>query len=149
MSAVWKSCGADDFAAEQAVRLQTEQHDRGQRGVEERRLRAQQPAACGELREEQDRQRRTGAAAGDHDEREEEDVAGKERQQRLRKRQRQPLLLNPGERRKAEHEIQRRRGDERIGRRDVDRAKIEQQREPEQQRAADRAEHADDPQDAP
>ena len=72
-----------------------------------------------------------------------------EREQRLRQRQRHAFLLDPAERGEAEHEVQRRGGDERIGRGDVHRAQIEQQRQAEQQRAANRAKQPDDPQDSP
>ena len=55
------------------------------------------------------------------------------------------VLLDPPERGEPEHEVERRRGDERVGRVDVDCAQVEQQRDAEQHRAADRAVQADDP----
>ena len=48
---------AADLAFEHAPDVEAEQDEARDRGVEERRLRAQQPAARGELREQQDRQR--------------------------------------------------------------------------------------------
>jgi len=115
--------------------------------VKERRLRAQQPATRGELREQQDGQRCARRSAGHHHQRDEQDVAGDERKQRLHQRQLHAVLLQPAERCEPKYEIKRRCRQERIGRVDVHRAQVEQQRKSKQQCAADGAEQSDDPQD--
>ena len=140
---------AADAALEHPPDVEAEQDEARDRGVEERRLRAQQPAARGELREEQDRQRAARAAAGDHHERDAQDVARQQRRHERRQAERQRLALDDPERDEPEDEIERRVREEQVRRRNAEHLEVEEHRRAEQRRAADRAIDPDDPQDPP
>jgi hypothetical protein len=135
------------LALQHPPHVEAEQDEAREGGVEERRLRAQEPAACGQLRKEQDRERTTGGAARHHHQRDAQDVAGEKRRHEARQAQRQRLALHDPERGEAEDEIDRAVRQEEIRRRNAEHLEIEQQRRAEQRRSADRAIDADDPQD--
>ncbi len=78
-----------DAAFEHAPDVEAEQDEARDRGVEERRLRAQEPAARRQLRKQQDRQRAARAAAGDHHQRDAQDVAHQQRRNERRQAQRE------------------------------------------------------------
>ena len=138
-----------DLSLDQPPAVEHEQHRARERRVEECDLRAHQPAARGELREQQYGQRPAGAAAGIHQHADEEDVAHEQREQQGGQRQHERVALHPPEGREAETEVEAGGGEERVGRADADRAQVDEQRDAEQQRAADRAIQTDDPQDPP
>ena len=139
--------GAADATFEHAPDVQPQQDEARDRGVKKRRLRAQQPAAGGELRKEQDRQRAAGAAAGDHHQRDADDVAGEQCRHERRQAHGQRLALDDPERGETEDEVDRGRCEKCVRRRDAENAEVEQQRRPEQRGTADCAIDADNPQD--
>ena len=136
-------------AVDQAPAVDRDEYRTGQRGMEERDARAQQPAAGGKLREQQDRQRTARAASRIHQQRDEEDVADQQRQQQRGQRNEQRFALDPQEREQSEDEIQAGRRQKRVGQPHAGDPQVEEQRDADEQRAADRAIDADDPEDPP
>ena len=116
--------------------------------MQEGGLGAQDPSGSGELREQQDRQRRAKCAAGENHQCQKQQVAGQQAEEQSWHRHRERVLLHPPECGEPEQEIKTCAGYESVGVENADHLGIEQQCGPQQQCRAYGTVQPDDPQDA-